>query len=124
MSPEVPPRSPAAASDAAAPELGPLLDDLGDPAIVADVVLAYLQQLSERCAALLDGSERGDTGQVATVAHAMAPATAFVGYPGIAEQLREIEWAPGDTARVRWVVERLRGIAGPLERAAAALLGS
>jgi hypothetical protein len=124
MSPEVPPRSPAQTAGDGLPELRPLLDDLGDVTIVAEVVLAYLQQLPERCVALLEASEAGDVEQVANVAHALAPATSFVGYPGVSALLREVEWAPQDAARVRWAVERLRGIVGPLERAAALLLGS
>jgi HPt (histidine-containing phosphotransfer) domain-containing protein len=109
---------------APAPDLRPLLEDIGDDSIVAEVVLAYLQQLPERCAALLDASHAGHHERVANVAHALVPATILVGYPALEAPLREVERAPDAAARVRWLVEQLQAIAGPLERAAAELLGA
>lgn len=102
-----PAAAPAPASPAAPPtpldarRLEALQHDLGDPAVVRQLVLDFLAQLGGRVAAIELAAGQGDGPAASRAAHTLKSTAALVGATDLAEACSAVEHRHGTTAAVR-----------------------
>src|SRR3989442_12959277 len=71
--------------------LGELREDLGDAALLRQVIAAFLERVPSMLAELRDAAARGDTPAVLAVAHTMKGTSATLGARALSERCAEIE---------------------------------
>jgi HPt (histidine-containing phosphotransfer) domain-containing protein len=99
--------------------LDDLTDQMGDVAVVVEVVRAYLGELPARRSVLLEAARAGDPGPLVGVAHTLRSSSEMLGGIRLADLARELERhaRAGDLAAVRELLPALLGEAGLVERA-------
>ena len=100
--------------------LAQLVADLGDAAIVRNLIATYLDELDHRHVAVVDAVATRDTNKVSYAAHALVSPSRTLGVVGIAGPSRAIE-VMAKNGRLDGVQAELKRLADVIPRAVTAL---